>query len=235
MSVNRESSFGARLLRAQELSTYISQFQNYAPPRTEEGIGGFGELVSQVAWANTEEAQFRQLYNTAVVNREQAFRKKPDSVVKLLVPIRAQVLAQYGKKSTEFNQIERIIRNIRDTRIIIKPATETTPEQTMSQSEQSFGSLTQYFSNLVSNLAQLPGYNPSNPMIQVGTLQNFVGQISQMNIEVAMRVQQLYDSRNRRKTIYEDLHDRALRIKAYVKANYGINSPEYKWIKGLLI
>ena len=56
MSVNRESSFGARLLRAQELSTYISQFQNYAPPRTEEGIGGFGELVSQVAWANTEEA-----------------------------------------------------------------------------------------------------------------------------------------------------------------------------------
>lgn len=105
----------------------------------------------------------------------------------------------------------------------------------MSQSEQSFGSLTQYFSNLVSNLAQLPGYNPSNEMIQVGTLQNFVSQINQLNIDAAMRFQQLRESRNRRNDNYDILHERVQRIKNYAKANYGINSSEYTLIKGLRI
>lgn len=235
MSGNRESSFGARLLRAEDLATYISQFQNYAPPRMEESVGGFAEWVNQTSVVNTEETQLRQSYNTAVVNRENAFRKKEGSVTKLLPLIRGQIIAQYGKKSIEFNQIDGIIANIRDSRIIVKEATETTPIQTMSQSEQSYGSLTQYFSNLVSNLVQLPNFNPSNPMIQIGTLQNFVGQIMQMNTEVAGRLQYLHDCRNRRKVIYEELHERALRIKAYVKANYGLNSPEYKLIKGLRI
>lgn len=235
MSTNRESSFGARLLRAQELSSYISQFQNYAPPRMEESVGGFAELVNQTTWSNTEETQVRQQYNTAVVARGKAFRKEKGSVLKLLPLIRGQVLAQYGKDSVEFNQIEAIIVNIRDTRIIVKPATEDTPEKTMSQSEQSFGSLTQYFSNLVSNLAQLPGYNPSNEMIQVGTLQNFVSQINQLNIDAAMRFQQLRESRNRRNDNYDILHERVQRIKNYAKANYGINSSEYTLIKGLRI
>jgi len=235
MTTNRESSFGARLLRAQELATYIGQFQNYAPPRMEESVGSFTELVNQTAWSNTEETQFRQQYNTAVTNRGKAFRKEKGSVLKLLPLIRGQVLAQYGKDSVEFNQIEAIIVNIRDTRIIIKPATENTPEKTMSQSEQSFGSLTQYFSNLVSNLVQLPGYNPSNPMLQIEYLQNFVAQINQMNIEAAMRFQQLRESRKRRNDNYEMLHDRAQRIKNYVKANYGVDSSEYTLIKSLRI
>lgn len=235
MASNRENSFGARLLRAQELATYISQFQNYAPPRPEEGVSSFADLANQTVVSNTEEAQTRQLYNTAVVARGNAFRKKEGSVIKLLPLIRAQVMAQYGKDSVEFNQIEAIIVNIRDTRIIVKAATETTAEKTMSQSEQSFGSLTQYFSNLVSNLAQLPGYNPSNPMLQIGYLQNFVAQLGQLNVEAAMRFQQLRESRSRRNANYEALHDRVQRIKNYVKANYGLNSSEYTLIKGLKI
>lgn len=235
MSTNRENSFGARLLRAQELATYIGQFQNYAPPRPEESVSGFTELVNQTAISNTEEAQTRQLYNTAVVVRKDAFRKKEGSVIKLLPLIRAQVLAQYGKNSVEFNQIEAIIVNIRDTRIIIKPATETTAEKTMSQSEQSFGSMTQYFSNLVSNLAQLPGFNPSNPMLQIGYLQNFIVQLGQLNVEAATRFQQLRDSRKRRNSNYSELHDCVQRIKNYVKANYGLNSSEYTLIKALKI
>lgn len=235
MSTNRENSFGARLLRAQELATYIGQFQNYAPPRPEESVSGFTELVNQTAISNTEEAQTRQLYNTAVVARGDAFRKKEGSVTKLLPLIRAQVLAQYGKNSVEFNQIEAIIVNIRDTRIIIRPATETTSEKTMSQSEQSFGSMTQYFSNLVSNLAQLPGFNPSNPILQIGYLQNFITQLNQLNIEAATRFQQLRDSRKRRNANYSELHDRTQRIKNYTKANYGLNSSEYTLIKGMKI
>jgi hypothetical protein len=208
---------------------------NYNPPRSEESPAGFAALLQQVSAANMEEAQARQLYNTSVVARENAFRKKEGSLIKLLPPIRAQVLAQYGKNSAEFKQTDAQIANIRDTRIIVKKATETTPEKTMSQSEQSFGSLTQYFSNLVSNLVQLPGYNPSNAMIQVSTLQNFLVQIGQLNIEVAARSQQLYKVQNRRRALYEELHDRAQRIKNYTKANYGIKGLEYTLIKSLRI
>ncbi len=235
MASNRESSFGARLLRAQQLGSYISNFQNYAPPRMEESVSGYSELLNQIVLVNTEEAQLRQQYNTAVTNRINAFRKDEASVIKILPLIRGQILAQYGKNSIEFNQIDRIITNIRDTRITIKPATESTPELKISQSEQSYGSLTQYFNELVTNLAQLPGYSPSNPALQIAQLHDFAAQINQMNIEAALRFQLLRDSRNRRRTNYKELKERTLRIKSYSKANYGINASEYTLIKGLQI
>ena len=192
MASTTENSFGARLLRAQELLSYISNFNNYNPPRPEESVDGFSALLTQISQLNDEETSFQQQYNTAVTNRANAFRKGNHSVVKRLAPIRAQVQAQYGKDSTEFRQVDSIVKNMRNTKVSIRPATENTPELKVSQSEQSYGSLTQYFRDLIRTLAQMHGYNPSNANLQIASLETFANELVQLNSEVANRYQRIF-------------------------------------------
>lgn len=235
MASKTESSFGAKLQRGNDMHQYISNFPNFAPPRPEESPSEFYNLLGDITMVNMEETMLQQQYSTAVATRVKAFRDDPFSVVKLLAPIRAQVQAQYGKDGIEFKQVDAIVQRMRKTKLSIRPATADTPAIKVSQSEQSYGSMLQYFSDLTQVLLQLPGYNPSNPQLQVGQLQAFAQQLVQLSAEVASRYQMVRDCRNRRRARYDELHDRAQRIKAYVKANYGTKSQEYALIKGLLI
>jgi hypothetical protein len=235
MASSSEKSFGARLFRANSLNSYITNFAGYAPARPQETAAEFGALLGSILAANNAEALAKQTYNTAVTTRYAAFRADTNSVFKLLPNIRAAVEAQYGKNSLEFKQIDTIVKHIRETKLVRVAATDTTPETTVSRSEQSYGSTTQYFNNLISNLTQLVGYAPSNPAIQVAGLQAFAAQINTLNTQVTTAYQVLRLARIARNEAYADLSDRAARIKAYVKAQYGTQSQEFMLIKGLSI
>lgn len=235
MASKSETSFGARLLRGQTLHQYISNFNNYAPPRHEESSGGFWEFLQSISMTNMEEATLRQQYNTTVTNRAIAFRDGETSILKMLTLIRSVVLAQYGRNSLELSQVDAGIRRMREAKVIFKPATENTPEEKISQSEQSYGSMTQQFSDLVAVLSQLPGYNPSNPALQVGPLQMLLAQLNQLNMEAARHYQQSKQVRARRRDSYKELNERMVRIKAYVKGNYGTKSQEYTLVREIKI
>lgn len=235
MPSSSETSFGARLLRGKTLCNYIGNFGSYNPPRTQETVADFNILLDDITAINATESSLQQNYNTAVNNRYDAFRTDTISVFKLLAPIRAAVEAQFGKGSTEFNQIDSIVKTIRSSKLIRKPATDTTPETTISRSEQSYGSSTQYFNNIINTLSQLPNYNPSNVNIQVASLQTFTTQLDTLNTQVTTTYQNLRTSRHKRLDYYNELSERGKRIKAYVKANYGVESQEYTLIKGLII
>lgn len=231
MASRSERTFGARLLRGQTLHQYISNFANYVPPRYEESMAGFGEFLQQISMINSEETVIRQQYNVTVTNRAAIFRENEYSVFKILTLIRNMVVAHYGRNSLELNQVDAIIRRMREAKLITKPATEDTPEEKISQSEKSYGSVTQMFSDLVTVLSQLPGFSPSNPLLQIGNLQNMLAQLNQLNMEAAARYQQLKTVRARRRDLYKELNDRMIRIKAYVKANYGSKSQEYTLVR----
>ena len=235
MPSSSETSFGARLLRAKTLQSYINNFTGYNPPRTQETAADLNILLDDIATINATESSLQQNYNTAVNNRYNAFRTDTISVFKLLAPIRGAVEAQFGKGSTEFNQIDSIVKKIRDAKLIRKPATDTTPETTISSSEQSYGSSTQYFNDIINTLSQLPNYNPSNVNIQVASLQTFATQLNTLNTQVATTYQNLRTARHKRLDYYNELSERGKRIKAYVKANYGVLSQEYTLIKGFII
>lgn len=228
-----ERSFGARLSRAQEMLGKISNFQNWNPPRFEESAGGFAEFINSLLAMNQEETSLEQQYNTMVKTRENLFYKDPKCITKLLAMIRGSVEAQYGKGSIEFNQIDTLVRQMRDSKPAVKAATANKPAGTVSQSERSYGSLTQYFSDLVIVVSQLPGYVTNNEVLQVPYLQNLVAQANQLAIDIPMRHQMLTTSRDRRRDAYEALKERGSRIKAFTKANYGLNSTEFKQIKGI--
>ncbi len=66
MASTTESSFGAKLRRAQDLLTFIQGFSGYAPPRVQESATGFGTLVTTIIASNTSEATTQQQYKAVV-------------------------------------------------------------------------------------------------------------------------------------------------------------------------
>lgn len=237
MTTTTESSFGAKLRRAQDILTYISSFPGYNPPRAQESVAGFTTFLNSIVTTNATESANRQNYKAAVDQRQNAFLKTPNSIDKMLVPIRGAVEAQYGKKSTEATAIAAIIKTMRTTKLVRPPADPNNPTQetTTSQSERSYGSMTQHFNDIINTLTQFTGYNPTNNAIKIAGLQTTATQLTTLNNNVAAKIQTLKNTRANRLALYDDLKDRVQRIKAYVKAQYGNNSNEYNIIKGISI
>ena len=237
MSSTTENLFGARLRRGQDLQTYIAGFTGYTPPRSQESVAGYTTLINSIVTINASESSLQQNYKAAVDARQSAFTKTTASVDKLLAPIRGAVEAQYGKKSTEADAIAAIIKTMRATKLVQLPPDPSTPtvKKTLSQSERSYGSMTQYFNDIINTLTQFTAYNPTNVAIKTATLQTLAAQLTTLNNAVATKIQVLTTARVNRQALYTDLKDRAQRIKSYVKAQYGTTSNEYNLIKGISI
>lgn len=232
-----ENSFGAKLRKSQDLVTFISGFTNYNPPRKQESVAAMTELISSIIATNATESSQRENYKQAVDSRQTAFSKTKGSVEKLLSPIKGAVESQYGKKSTEASAVNSTIKRMRATKLTKAPSdpTKETQEKTISQSERSYGSMTQFFNDIVNTLTQFPEYDPSSDPIKIAALQETATQLTTLNNNVAQKIQQLNSTRTRRQDLYSELKDRVQRIKSYVKAQYGNNSPEYNLIKGISI
>src|SRR5882757_2808114 len=150
MASKSEKSFGARLRKFQDAVEYARLWVGYAPPRPEETIKELDKLVKDIIGANNSETSKQVQYGNAVAARQTLFTKNDGSIDKLLVRIRGAVEAQYGKTSSEANQVVRIILTMRKSKLIKLPADPANPEvaKVVSQSEKSYGSRTQYFSDI---------------------------------------------------------------------------------------
>jgi hypothetical protein len=237
MASTAENTFGARLRRAQDLLNYIQGFTGYAPPRAQESLASFTTLINSIVTTNGSESSVQQQFKSAVDLRQAAFKGGSTSVEKLIAPIKGAVESQYGKNSTESEAVTSIINNMRSTQLVKPPIDPNAPAQTktISQSERSYGSMTQMFNNIISTIGQFTGYNPTNAAIKIAGLQATATQLTTLNNTIAQKIQALQIARASRQTQYADLKDRVQRIKSYVKAQYGINSNEYKLIKGIQI
>jgi hypothetical protein len=237
MASTNENTFGARLRRAQDILNYIQGFAGYNPPRPQESVAGFTTLVNSIVSSNGSESGIQQQFKSAVDLRQAAFKGTNTSVEKLLAPIKGAVESQFGKKSTESEAVTAIIKVMRSTKLVKTPVDPNAPAQkkVVSQSERSYGSMTQMFNDIISTVGQFTGYNPTNAAIKIAGLQATSAQLTTLNNTIAQRIQSLKTVRAGRLGLYTDLKDRVQRIKSYVKAQYGINSNEYKLIKGIKI
>lgn len=207
----------------------------YKPPRPDESIDKLTILLDSIVAANATESVQRENYRAAVALRQSAFTRKDGSVQKLLSPIKGAVDAQYGKNSSEATNLNSLLKKMRSTKIIKAPADPTKPEneKTVSQSERSYGSVTQHFNDIVSTISQFSSYDSSNEMLTLASLQAFATKLTDFNNDVAQKTQQLKATKAGRLSKYEDLRDRVQRVKAYIRAQYGVDSNEYKLIKGM--
>ena len=228
-----EVTFGAILLRGQNLLSFITGFIGYNPPRAEEKKVDFKAFLDVIVVANSTETTTRMAYNSSTKARSDAFHKNDLSVVKLGPLIRGVVAAQFGKSSTEFNQINTAVAKLKAGKMIKIPASGNADPKTISQSEMSYGSLTQTLASVIAILESFNGFSPSRTELQIPQLKGYLVTLAALNADVAVNFQQLKTAQATRRDLYNELADRTSRIKDYVKGTYGTMSQEYKLIKGL--
>ncbi len=235
-----EKSFGARLRNAQNLHQFVTTFSNFNPLNPDDSPAAINALLNNIIVVNNDIATHLQNYQQAVDVRHNAFKDFNNnlSLNKRLAVIRGFVEAQYGKTSQETQKVATIIKELRDGRLIKTEKTIDTKGLSsthISTSQQSYGSRTQTFNNLIRVLDTLPNYAPTLPDYTPASLQQFCDQLTVYGDNVANAYARITQIRDSRIKLYKELTLRASRIKAYIKAQYGNKSVEHRLTSGLAI
>ena len=236
-----ENTFGSRIANAEAISTHLKSFTGFVAPTTETSIASIDTLIASLKTDNSGIATKKLAYSTAVDVRAKQFFKTPDSVEKLLSPITAAVKAKFGKTSKPATDIAALAVKIRgekkkkdDTPPV--EGTEGEKKEPVSQSERSYGSMTQHFADIIATVTALDkDYEPANANINVEALTTKIDTIKTANNNVTATYGALKTSVDSRQNQYDDLSARIQRVKDAVKSQYGVGSTEYKLIKGLKV
>jgi hypothetical protein len=249
MSNFSEKSFGARLMRAQNVLTHIQNLSQYNPPEADQGKAAFASFLDDIGEANTTESELEQQYKAKTEARRLAFKENTLSIIKILPQIRGAVEAKFSKKSQEYKMVSSIIAKIRDVKVGNEAVAENQGQEnegeeggsgeednsldSISKSQQSYGSLLGYFNELVAALSKMNGYAPANAALQVAQLQAFAESLDVLNQNVMQKAYELHEQRKERLGLYRDLSGRVQKIKAYVKSEYGATSDQYEQIRAI--
>jgi hypothetical protein len=234
MATTTESTFGAKLANAVTISTHLKSFNGYIAPTADTTIEAYDALITTIKTENSKVVSQRANYSSAVETRLKLFANDSTSVAKLISPILSTVRATLGKNTKEVSDISTIAEKIRGKNS--PKAKEGGNVNTISQSELSYGSKTQNFSDLISILVSLgTAYNPANENVKLITLQTKLEVIDTANINVASTFGILKAGLDLRNSYYEKLSAFTQRIKESVKSQYGVASVEYKLVKGLKV
>jgi hypothetical protein len=118
----------------------------------------------------------------------------------------------------------------------IKKLGKDPDEATISESERSYGSLTQSLADLIVILDKHSNiYTPSNQHITVSALQELHTKMENGAKNVAATLGTQKKNRDLRIKNYEKLNEITQRIKQAVKSQYTTSSVEYKLVKSLTI
>jgi hypothetical protein len=164
-----EKTFGSRLNNAEKILTHLTAFTGYNPPTTEQSISNYQTLITNIQSQNTVAASKAQTYSAAVDNRQKLFQKNSDSLNKVMTPIGAAIRSAFGKTSKEAANISAMVTKVRG--VNIKKDTQEPNADTVSQSERSYGSMTQTFADMIATLENYgASYNPANDNVKLHSL-----------------------------------------------------------------
>ena len=229
-----ETSFGKKLDNAQALATHLQSFNNYSELNTELSIANLNSKVQELLNNNADVASKLQSYSISVEAKQNIFTKQPNSIAKIVTPVVANVRSIYGKSSKEVEIVGSYITKIRGIKVA-KPNVGA-EQNAVSQSERSYGTMLQTFSDLIVALESLgTNYTPANSECTIVNLKQKRDLATQFNTESIQDFGQLKIARDSRTTKYEGLSELCQRLKETVKAQYGTQSVEYKLVKGLKI
>ena len=229
------ASFGSRIQKAKDLIAIVTLYPGFSPVRQEDNLAAMQLLIDNITTANDDVINQINAYNTAVEQRKIAYKSDPHAIEKLISPIRNSIKAQYGNNSIEMNQTETILQRMRPIKPTIVAATATAPQVSISNVELSYGAMAHSFGDLIQTIASFNNYMPIAPHLSISSMQAQLVTINALNTATASFSFKLSDARLLRATLYTDLTTRIQRIKAYVAANYGTKSNEFKNIKGLKV
>lgn len=234
MASNSEKTFGSRLFNAEQLAIHLATFVGYIEVIPECKLSEYKNLITQIHNNNNTIASSTSQFSLAVEIRQKLFTKNTDSLNKSLSPISSYVKAKFGKTSKHATEIISLVNKIRGEKTDKLKKDEE--GEFVSQSERSYGSQTQHFADIISTLTNYGSdYAPSNPKISLVELNAQLTALIDANTGVTTSYGQLKPAKDLRTAQYEDLNQRSQKIKDSVKSQYGLQSTEYKLIKGYKI
>jgi hypothetical protein len=236
MRTQSERTFGSRLRNCFAIATMLQNIPNFYTDQSDLMPSNYFALLQAVVTDNNARTNAEQDYQTATAERQKLFRKDPNSIVKLLRPIKAAVLARYGKDSTELEQITAAIATLRSK--APAPTRQITPlalQATVSQSHLSYGTMTQSFTDLVTKLEGLNNYNSTRTELTIPALKAQAAQAELLSQVIDAAQMNLKILQARRVSNYALITERANKIKALLLSTYGAKSPEYKAIARLSV
>ena len=229
-----ETSFGKRLDNAQALATNLQEFGNYSELNAELSISNLNNKVQELLTTNSDVATKIQSYSMTIDAKQKIFLNAPNSISKIITPVIANVRSIYGKNATETQNIGNLITKIRGIKVARSSSTE--PADTVSQSERSYGTMLQTFSDIITTLTTFgANYSPTNSECSVTELTQKRNLATQINTKSVQDFGAVKIARESRAKKYEQLSQLCQRLKETVKAQYGTQSVEYKLVKGLKI
>ena len=169
MASSNEKTFGSKLANAETLATHLTGFTAYAPVRPEESVVNYKLLITNIKTNNTLVASTQTTYSQATDKREKLFAKNTDSMIKTLTLIGGQIRSKFGKTSKEAEYIASLITKIRGESS--KKLKKDDEGEFVSQSERSYGSQTQTFTDIIATLTTYGAdYAPANVKIKYNIL-----------------------------------------------------------------
>lgn len=134
----------------------------------------YDALIASFKGENNSIASKKSAYSKAVDVRQQLFFKSSDSVTKLLSPVTSAVRAKLGKSAKPVADITALVVKIRGEK-----------KEAVSQSQRSFASITQHFTDIVTTLTDLGAdYAPANNAYKLLVLNTKVANIKKANDDV---------------------------------------------------
>jgi len=240
MSTTSERTYGSRLNNALTIANAIANLPDYNTDVTELQPLNFTAFLATVVDANRQRTQAETAYSTAAAARQELVYKSELSILKMLTPLKAAVKARYGGKSNEFTKITAAIKTMRVTKPVeytkqdIEDPTQTVTVR-VSQSQRSYGSITEAFTNLVQNLEDLPNYDSPRDELKLAYLQAQVSALNTLNRNVDTAFVQYKILQAARITNYNIISERANSIKAHLLSLYGKKSPKYTTVAKLVV
>lgn len=233
MATYNDTTFGARLRKAQEKIEYLNTISNYKPPKNDYTVESLQELANNILVVNSKINTLLLDYTLAVEERSNLFKKGEQSLEKRLTIIRNFIQAIYDKNSRHYQIVNDLIHKMRPVSNKKSSDELSEVEATVSKSQLSYGSLIANFQELVNVLKQYSEYNPNNQLIKISELEILLEKLRDLSNRVSNNANLLRPVRNERQNLYNDLKVRFTRIKAYIRADFGIKSTEYVSLKDL--
>ena len=147
-----------------------------------------------------------------------------------------------GASDQFIEDVKSFVRKIQGRRATPKAIDDpNTPEdesqQAHSASQMSYTNRAENLNALIALLKEESLYNPNENALQTATLDTYYNDLKDANDAVNTSFVEISNGRIARNTLlYNDengLVERAQMVKAYVKAAFGTNSPQYDQIKGI--
>ncbi len=207
--------------------------ESYQPGKQKLQVEAMAALVSQAQQCLREVAAAKAAYNSATNSREFVF----DSLGPLRPRLIGALIASGVPQAT-----------VDDARVFVRKfngykgtGRDPLPSEATSRGRRARGldyvSLAGHFEELLMALSDAEGYDPGQEDLLLSALEENLTAIRISNSRVAEAMHLLYLARNKRDDLLYRQPDSVYQVirmaKEFVKSVYGLNSTEYRAVKGL--